>query len=151
MSHWTLRQSRLSGSLTSLVSKWWIKLPIFILPLIVDQVLKFLAVKCDLFPVYRNEGIVFGLSVGGNVYSILFYLIIIVALGVIYRRPLLKALQKVGLIVVLSGAVCNLLDRIVYGATLDYLKLLTLPYFNLADVIIISGILLFVASFYFDA
>jgi len=46
------------------------------------------------------------------------------------------------LILIILGGLSNLLDRIFYNAVLDYLNLFNLSAFNLADLMIISGLIL---------
>jgi lipoprotein signal peptidase len=46
---------------------------------------------------------------------------------------------KIGLILVALGALSNFFDRAIYGYTIDYF-LATISMFNLADVLIVSGV-----------
>lgn len=44
-----------------------------------------------------------------------------------------------GLWLILAGALSNLFDRMVYGYVVDFLRLWPISYFNLADLLIITG------------
>ena len=51
--------------------------------------------------------------------------------------------NKIGIILILSGALSNLIDRISFGCVLDFLKIPFWPLFNLADIwISVGGIIL---------
>ena len=51
--------------------------------------------------------------------------------------------QKLFLVIILAGAVSNIIDRIRFGCVVDFIDLKFWPIFNLADVYITIGILLF--------
>ena len=46
-----------------------------------------------------------------------------------------------GLVLVIAGASSNLIDRVFFGFTIDYLRILT-SVINVADIMIISGVLI---------
>jgi signal peptidase II len=48
---------------------------------------------------------------------------------------------KRALIFIIIGAVSNLIDRLIYGAVLDYITLFGIAFINLADLLIFIGIL----------
>lgn len=52
------------------------------------------------------------------------------------------------LILVLSGAISNIIDRLIYGCIIDFIDLKVWPVFNLADVFITLGVILFLFYFY---
>ena len=66
---------------------------------------------------------------------------LILAAGALLRRFHLKGVGALGAGLLMGGALGNLLDRLVYGAVVDYLQTLFMdfPVFNLADVCIILG------------
>jgi signal peptidase II len=53
------------------------------------------------------------------------------------------------LIFVLAGAISNFIDRVLHGCVIDYIKLLSFPVFNLADIYITLGIIAFLLFTFF--
>ena len=81
-----------------------------------------------------NTGSAFGLFKGFNIFFILFSIIVIIVifyyLNKIKEND--KALQfAIGLL--LGGTIGNLIDRIFYGAVIDFIDFRIWPVFNLAD------------------
>lgn len=100
---------------------------------------------------FLNEGVAFGIYLPP-------YLIFAFTIGIIFSvcylfylhlkespAPNYKKWSMVGLTLVITGAVSNLLDRIVYGVTVDYLRI-AISVINLADVLIVSGFVLYFSS-----
>lgn len=48
------------------------------------------------------------------------------------------------LILILSGAISNLIDRLYYGCVIDFINLKVWPVFNLADIFICVGVFLLI-------
>jgi signal peptidase II len=72
-----------------------------------------------------------------------------VALGVVAWMLIAQASSRTmaaGSGLVLGGAAGNLLDRVSSGSVTDYLDLRVWPIFNLADVAIVSGVMLLVLN-----
>lgn len=53
--------------------------------------------------------------------------------------------QKMFLVLIFSGAISNMADRIRFGCVIDYIDLKIFPVFNLADIYITLGIILFIS------
>jgi lipoprotein signal peptidase len=73
----------------------------------------------------------------------IFYFIWIVIIAVlIYLLTKTKSYyQKIFLILILSGAISNIIDRLRFGCVVDYIDLKFFPVFNLADVYITLGVI----------
>ena len=54
-----------------------------------------------------------------------------------------RHVSPLALIFVLSGALTNIIDRFAHGGSIDYVKLLNVPLFNIPDVLIIIGLAIF--------
>jgi signal peptidase II len=114
---------------------------------VLDRCLKYIAPTSDPFGTtvfgfeyFENTGIAFSLPVPQSLTIILTPLIIILLLGYVsqYRHQLL--LWPTWLFIFL-GAISNLIDRIVYGFVIDYIRIFT-GVINIADVMILLGMLI---------
>ena len=99
----------------------------------------------------KNTGIALSLfSSSGNITQIL--LLVFISLALIFLTyTFLKTrdqVQKVGLLLVLSGGFGNFIERLLYGAVTDYLRLrigtTSLFVFNFADFLITLGAVLII-------
>lgn len=96
---------------------------------------------------FGNTGIGFSLPVPN-------WLVVVVTpmvlLGLIYwffktykSKPFI--IYHLSFILIIFGAVSNYIDRVLFGITIDYLRLLT-GIFNLADLMIIIGVIILVVN-----
>lgn len=88
-----------------------------------------------------NTGTAFGLFKDTNYLFIVFSLLAIVFI-LFYLKKELNFKLKFAFTLVLSGAVGNLIDRIIFGYVIDFLDFRIWPVFNLADISITVGIFL---------
>ena len=124
--------------------------------LILDQILKFLFYNKELLkenfilikgvlyivPPSQNQGIVFGLLQNYGRFFIIPSLVIVTFILFSYLKTDNKqTLLQWGILLILAGALSNLIDRLIYGCVIDYLLLNKFPYsFNLADSSILAGV-----------
>ena len=107
----------------------------------------------------RNPGVAFGLFASNEFeYKALFFIVIslvaIVAILVIFHQsPYDKRSVRFGLILIFSGAVGNLIDRIVHGEVIDFLDFFYggthWPSFNIADSCITIGVSCMIFDLFF--
>ena len=91
-----------------------------------------------------NTGAAFSILQG---YIWLFILIaVIVSLVIIFYRNETK--YQLGMGILLGGTLGNLIDRIFYGGVIDFIRIYTIPLFNLADVSNIIGALMIIYIMY---
>lgn len=98
----------------------------------------------------RNSGAIFGVMRGSGGYFTYFSLVAAIVLVVVLllsRKA--RGLVKVGLGLVLGGAVGNLIDRLRLGAVVDFIDIgtsdaLRWPSFNVADLAITVGVIFIV-------
>ncbi len=135
-------------------------LPISILGLLTDQLSKYMAVKIialgEIIPVFpglnftqvHNYGSAFGFLNKGEGWNQLFLITVAVAATIgftiwLYRIPKEKTLEGLGIALLLSGAIGNLVDRLYYGYVIDFLDFYVSTWhwyaFNLADSFICVG------------
>lgn len=103
---------------------------------LVDRFVKQVVIGFEIVYV-KNYGVAFGMG-NSNVVSLFVSLV-----GIAYVIYLIRKLKwALPLYLILVGGICNIIDRIVYGAVIDYIDLKFFPVFNLADVYISIGIVL---------
>lgn len=97
------------------------------------------------FEFIRNEGAAWGIFSGKQGFLIVLTSVIIIAMIVyIFKLPKTKwgNIGRVAFVLVISGAVGNLIDRVLYGNVRDFLyfKLIDFPIFNVADILVVVGV-----------
>jgi len=88
-----------------------------------------------------NTGIIFGTFQGYNLLWVFINFIVIFILIYFYFK---EKEYKTGLIFILSGAIGNFIDRILYKGVIDFIDLGFWPSFNFADVYNIIGVILII-------
>lgn len=96
-----------------------------------------------------NKGAAFSILQGQQTFLVLFTTIAMVAIAVylIWKRPDSK-LEFIAWLLVLSGGVGNLIDRVMNQQVVDYLNFLFMRFaiFNFADILVCTGIGLLLIS-----
>lgn len=97
----------------------------------------------------ENRGVAFGMLSGQRWFILLLTVVIVGALVYFYRTlPRKKAYLplRAALLLVLSGAVGNIIDRLLRGYVVDFFEFTFFdwPVFNVADIYVVVGVLLMV-------
>lgn len=101
----------------------------------------------------RNTGAAFGLFKNSAVFFILVSIAAILVILTILARSIKqegfsgKDLFNFGLILIMSGAFGNLIDRLKFGYVIDFIDIRIWPVFNIADSSVTVGTLILVAYF----
>jgi signal peptidase II len=120
---------------------------VFVLILIVDQITKALVVSNNLYydlkvfaiNYVQNTGISFGLFPGNNMLMIWIYLIV---LGVLMTSvDKIKKQEIAYYLMIITGLIGNLIDRIFRGFVVDFIDFKFWPVFNIADMLIVIGVI----------
>ena len=125
---------------------------IIFLTIIIDQLTKIIMIdkKISVIPNFlefnytQNTGIAFSLA---NNYLWIITIFNIIIIGVlIYVLIKCKNYIKTPLILIIAGATSNLIDRILRGYVIDFIKmkLFNFPTFNIADILIVIGTILLI-------
>lgn len=120
----------------------------------IDQLSKFLVTRYvsekignDYFAieVTENTGMAFGFNSGNtkNIFLSLFVVIIIISF-IRNQRELIGMKELMAISATLGGGISNIIDRIFRGGVLDFIKILFIPNFNIADLCICTGWVLIV-------
>ena len=97
-----------------------------------------------------NDGMAFGLSFPGGKHVLLIMTILLTGfiVGFLWKEKNGHPLIKYGLALILSGAIGNLIDRMLYGKVVDFLDLMIGNFhwyiFNIADSSVTIGMILFI-------
>jgi signal peptidase II len=90
-----------------------------------------------------NSGAAFGIFPNQGNFFILIAIIVAMAIVLYYRYlPTGNWLVRLSLGLQLGGAIGNLIDRLRYGHVVDFIDIGFWPIFNLADVSIVSGVVI---------
>ena len=100
------------------------------------------------FTYTRNSGVAFGLGAGAHFpYWIFSLLAAVTILALLITRPERPAIKRLGLALVLGGAIGNLIDRVRFGEVVDFILLSwqrwQFPVFNVADSAVSIGVVIF--------
>ena len=92
-----------------------------------------------------NSGIAWGIKLPTFLFwffwiSIIIFLLYLI-FSEIFQKKYLNILLLSGLLLILSGAIGNLIDRIFFGCVIDFINLKIWPVFNIADSFITLGVI----------
>lgn len=127
---------------------------------ILEQVLKFIIPKEEKITIIQNflnisyvqnTGAAFGI---GNNNTISFIVISLIVIGLVFRFLIMQIerIDKfilISLVLILAGAIGNLIDRVFRGYVVDFIDItpaISFPIFNLADIYITLGWVLFIIA-----
>lgn len=99
----------------------------------------------------HNRGVAFGLAGGGGVGLIAIGLLALGVVGYLFARDPARPWMWLATGLVAGGALGNLADRVRADAVTDFVDLSPWPPFNLADVAIVSGVIVLVVLYLRDA
>lgn len=96
----------------------------------------------------ENRGAAFGLLQGKRIFFVIITVLILLIIIFMYiKMPNTKIYNwiRVSLVMIFAGAIGNFIDRLLRGYVVDFLsfKLINFPIFNLADVFVVTGSILF--------
>lgn len=92
-----------------------------------------------------NNGIAFGIKLYPIIFYIIWIVIILFLIAALYKKIFSCDFCT---IVILSGAISNIIDRLNFGCVIDFIDLKFWPIFNLADIYITIGVMLILLSIF---
>lgn len=106
--------------------------------------------RCFFISLVKNQDMAFGFQLGAN-FRYLHYLIIILIIFLLADQAIRLIKQKKNtqvlcLLLIIAGAVSNLIDRFKFGYVIDFIDIKIWPIFNIADIMIVSGALLLIIN-----
>jgi signal peptidase II len=132
------------------VDKYFFVLTLVLFLVVIDQISKYLIRANGGFYIC-NADLAFGIKIPGNIFYF-FWIVIIFAIFRIAKRNLKLATNNPGLlftktfplVLISSGAVSNIIDRLRFGCVVDFIDLKFWPVFNLADIFISIGAIMII-------
>lgn len=127
---------------------------ISVITIIIDQLIKLfiktnitkdIVIILNLFKITNviNTGAAFSILRNNNTLLILITIIILVLLNYYIKKTNIEN-DYFELGIILGGIVGNLFDRLLYNGVIDYIEISNFPVFNLADSLIVLGIILLI-------
>lgn len=103
----------------------------------------------------ENKGAAWGILSGKTAFLVIVTVVVLIAIFWWYAKiPYQKQtiVLKLSLIMIASGALGNMLDRILHHYVIDflYVKRIDFPVFNIADIYVTLGAVLFVLAYLFQ-
>lgn len=117
------------------------KIALFIL-FLVDRGLKFYFINYGSH--FLNLGVAFGAISTKPKLVIIIQLFITCLLILYFYRNNLGERVRYFLLAIILGSISNLIDRFMYNGVVDYIDLWIFPKFNLADIMVVLGVLLLI-------
>ncbi|NBV84557.1 signal peptidase II [bacterium] len=142
MGRWSLGFMALSLVLLDQVTKWWAvkNLSLYSGIVVMPHVL-------DLQRVH-NFGAAYGIFEDQRIPLIAVSIGVLIGCWLLRRTLVTSAWSRVGVVILASGAVGNLIDRLWHGFVIDFLNIHIIPVFNVADVCINIGIGCFIVEYF---
>lgn len=101
------------------------------------------------FTFVENRGVAFGMFAGKR--WLILLLTVVIAAGLVYyyrKLPRTRAYQwvRAALVLILSGAIGNIIDRVFRGYVVDFFEVTFIqwPVFNVADIYVVVGVALLI-------
>lgn len=130
------------------MKKYFSFIVLSIICIAIDQLIKWWVQQTHPLFIVANSGVLFGWINKPWVNFLLLFIGFIVLIWLIIKSDLTERWQRISLVLIASGAISNLLDRLIYGYVIDYINPGFWPTFNLADVFIFVGILIYASQIF---
>lgn len=94
----------------------------------------------------HNTGAAFSMLSGARWFFVVLTIVFVVfALWVLYAKKITHPMGRWTLVLIIAGALGNLIDRIIYGYVVDMFEVLFMQFaiFNVADIFVVVGGILF--------
>lgn len=105
------------------------------------------------FTLVHNRGAAFGMAQGGTIVFVALAVVIVAAIlaWLVFGKEHAKA-EVVGLSLVAAGGIGNLIDRLTTVYVVDFIQFdfIDFPVFNVADICVTCGVVLFIVALFFS-
>ncbi len=99
--------------------------------------------------IIHNTGVAFGMLSHKSALVIILTATMLITLYIMKKTFFLNNVwHEKAIYFILAGGAGNLIDRLVYGHVVDFIKVPLIPYFNLADLFINIGMFLYILGLF---
>lgn len=91
-----------------------------------------------------NSDISWGIQIPQYLF-VIFWLLVIASLIILWTKKR-SEINALFILLIFSGAISNIFDRIIFGCVIDFIKISIFPVFNPADIFITVGAILLLAK-----
>lgn len=104
----------------------------------------------------ENTGIAFGMASGNTVKVIITEILVLFVLFRFLIRQIdnMEMIPKISISFIMAGGISNFIDRMIRGRVIDYIDISELiskfPIFNIADIFIVLGFIIFAITIFVD-
>lgn len=92
---------------------------------------------------HENRGAAFGILQGQRTFFLIATTIVLIAITIfMYKYKKIYIPMKLGLNLIVAGAIGNLIDRVRFGFVVDFFDFRVWPVFNIADSAVVVGAIL---------
>jgi len=100
------------------------------------------------FVFYKNTGIAFGLPLEGWLLAVVLVVVFVFLLYELYKNIWREKNWLIAfcILLIMLGALGNIIDRLMYGYVVDFINVFWWPAFNVADCMIVVGVVLWVLA-----
>lgn len=100
----------------------------------------------------KNNGAAFSLLPDKTIFFIIIGILVVIYIFRYLIKEEISFLEKISYILLTGGIIGNLVDRVIYGYVVDYLRFIifnyNFPIFNLADICITIGVILLIINMF---
>jgi|CXWL01.1.fsa_nt_gi signal peptidase II len=94
-----------------------------------------------------NPGIAFSLPIPGALSLFFSSLVVLTFLWIYEMKSAKNTLSDICFALIVGGGLGNIYDRLFHGAVVDFIKIYSYPTFNVADIAVCIGFLIFILRF----
>ena len=96
----------------------------------------------------KNDGIAFSINSGNTKNIVLTVIVLLIVINFIRnQKDRIDETTLIALGLILAGGISNLIDRIVHGGVIDFIKIEDFSVFNIADCYVVIGWILIIINF----
>jgi signal peptidase II len=116
----------------------------------IDQLIKYIIMHVGHVEILCNYGVAFGLILPQIAFFTLWGAIMAFVIYYWYTKRSASVSRQLPFVLIVSGGVSNMIDRILCGCVIDYVPFLTISSFNFADALISFGAFLWLRQLFVE-